>query len=166
MTDVRPLPPSDKQPNPSKSVPGKTRRPGSPPTGERKIRIDASVSGLPNPGFDRRTAQRLREGRMEIDGRLDLHGLTLAQAHVAVISFIERMVASDKRCLLIITGKGERETPKDMPWYEQPRGQIRQVLPAWLADPSLAQFILSTAPARPEHGGSGACYVLLRRRRG
>lgn len=136
------------------------------PTRALKSESRAAPNPSPNPGLDRRTAQRLREGRMEIEGRIDLHGMTLPQAHQAVTAFIHRMIAAEKRCLLVITGKGDRETPKDLPWYEAPRGQIRQNLPVWLADAELAPFILSTSPARPEHGGNGAVYVLLRRQRG
>jgi DNA-nicking Smr family endonuclease len=168
VRDVRPLPPSEKGAGSTKGTSPKPLR-GSVAAPPRPPLEMKSANGKqatpPNPGFDRRSAQRLREGRMEIDGRIDLHGMTLPQAHGAVITFIQRMAAANKRCLLVITGKGERETPKDMPWYEQPRGQIRQMLPVWLAEPDLASLILSTAPARPEHGGSGACYVLLRRNR-
>ena len=166
VKDVRPLPASDKGAGSQKTTSLKSLRSSIKSTPTRPtLPAPGSSAGLPNPGLDRRTAQRLREGRMEIDGRIDLHGMTLSQAHIAVISFIQRMVAAEKRCLLIITGKGDREPPKDLPWFEQPRGQIRQVLPAWLAEADLAPFILSTSPARPEHGGSGACYVLLRRKR-
>jgi DNA-nicking Smr family endonuclease len=165
VRDVSPLPPSQKGAGSKKPAPLKGLRSPPRPSATPGIYSGDPSPTLPNPGLDRRTAQRLREGRMEIDGRIDLHGLTLSQAHGAVIAFIRRMAAAEKRCLLVVTGKGERQPPKDLPWYEQPRGQIRQALPAWLADPDLAQFILSVAPARPEHGGGGACYVLLRRKR-
>ncbi len=118
-------------------------------------------------GLDRRTEDRLRQGKMEIEGRLDLHGLTLAQAEPAVGSFIRASQSSGKRCVLIITGKGDTQSAarSEGPWYEAPRGQIRQNLPLWLASPDLSPLVLSIAPARPQHGGSGAVYVLLRRTR-
>lgn len=116
-------------------------------------------------GLDRRTEERLRQGKMEIEGRLDLHGLTLAQAEPAVRAFIRASQSSGKRCVLIITGKGGSAKQEEGPWYEAPRGQIRQNLPLWLSSPELAPLVLSVAPARPQHGGSGAVYVLLRRTR-
>ena len=174
VKDVRPLSPSNKgmatKGTTGAKVPSRSiRERNSPATTERAASTRTASRAPPNPGIDRRTAQRLREGRMEIDGRIDLHGMTLAQAHQAVSTFILRMIAAEKRCLLIITGKGQQKTdhrhPEDRAWYEQPRGQIRQTLPLWLGDASLAPYILSTSPARPEHGGSGAVYVLLRRKR-
>lgn len=110
-------------------------------------------------GLDRRTEDKLRKGRFEIDGRLDLHGLTLQDAHSQVTSYIRLQHAAGKRCLLIITGKGRESNGL-------PKGQLRQNLPLWLEMPPLAPLILSVTPAQPRHGGQGAFYVLLRRQRG
>lgn len=170
VKDVRPLTPSNKGTILKGTAPPKVPPPSIRPPREAVLPTPRTASQTPpNPGIDRRTALRLREGRMEIDGRIDLHGMTLAQAHQAVVRFILQMVAAEKRCLLVITGKGQRDErvgAGDRAWYEQPRGQIRQTLPMWLGEPNIAPYILSTSPARPEHGGSGAIYVLLRRNRG
>lgn len=99
-------------------------------------------------GMDSRTREKFHQGRMRIEARLDLHGKTLAEAHQDVTAFIGRMVSERRRCLLLITGKGDR---------------LRQALPDWLESGPLAPHILATAEARPEHGGAGARYVLLRR---
>lgn len=102
-------------------------------------------------GVDKRTAERLRRGKMGLDGTLDLHGMTQAKAHTALTLFIDTAHHADKRCLLVITGKGQ--------------GILKRAVPHWLSDPFLRPKILSVMTARPDHGGDGALYVLLRRRR-
>ena len=107
------------------------------------------------PGVDRRTAERLHRGRMEIDGRIDLHGMTQDEAHAALAAFIDRAEARGCRCVLVITGKGTRPGG----------GVLRAAVPRWLNLPPHRARILSFGAARPKDGGDGALYVLLRRRR-
>ncbi|MDF1737346.1 MAG: Smr/MutS family protein [Minwuia sp.] len=118
-------------------------------------------------GLDRRTAERLRKGTFQIDARLDLHGLNREQAHAALRQRVRACHASGLRCLLVITGKGNRgKTDNDSPYINpEPPGRLKREVPGWLAAGDLAPMILSTAPAVPRDGGSGALYVLLRRRR-
>ena len=105
---------------------------------------------------------------MQIEARLDLHGMTLAEAEPAVRDFIRRQYASGKRCVLIITGKGtgkiEKNKDEDL-WFESRPGGIRRNFFHWLDNPDLKPLVLSVSPARAAHGGSGAFYVLLRRQR-
>jgi len=103
------------------------------------------------PGVDRRTADRLKKGRMEIEGRLDLHGMSREAAHRAVIGFVGNARATGKRCVLIVTGKG--------------KGILQTELPRWLNLAPVRDQILSFSHARPQDGGSGAVYVLLKRER-
>ena len=120
------------------------------------------------PGLDRRTEQRFQQGKMQIEARLDLHGMTLAEAEPAVRDFIRRQYAAGKRCVLIITGKGtgkiEKNKDEDL-WFESRPGGIRRNFFHWLDNPDLKPLVLSVSPARAAHGGSGAFYVLLRRQR-
>jgi DNA-nicking Smr family endonuclease len=109
----------------------------------------------PEPGLDRRQSLRLRRGQLAIEGRLDLHGLTQAEAHRALASFVARSQAAGKRVLLIVTGKGSREGS----------GVLRGAVPRWLAEPALKSRVLTTARAVPRDGGDGAFYLLLRRAR-
>lgn len=144
-----------------------TRAPARKPSGAPKAAPRAapltvkSAAALPNltpgasPGVDRRTAERLHKGRMEIDGRLDLHGMTQAEAHDALAVFLDRAEARGWRCVLVITGKGTRPGG----------GVLRDAVPRWLNLPSHRARILSFGAARPKDGGDGALYVLLRRRR-
>lgn len=110
-------------------------------------------------GLDKRKAQRLRRGRLPIEARLDLHGLTRAEAHGALDAFVARSAAMGRRCVLIITGKGRGGGEAGE------LGVLRRQVPLWLNQPGLRDKVLAFDYARPEHGGHGAIYLLLRRRR-
>jgi DNA-nicking Smr family endonuclease len=103
------------------------------------------------PGVDRRTAERLKRGRLPIEARLDLHGMSREAAHQATRSFVSGARAAGKRCVLIVTGKG--------------KGILQSDLPRWLNMAPLRHDILSFTHARPQDGGTGAVYVLLKRHR-
>lgn len=106
---------------------------------------------------------RLRRGALAIDGTLDLHGMTRAEAHQALDTFIAHAVDGGRRCLLVITGKGTRSGADD---FGRPRGGVlRAAVPRWLNAPSARPHILAMVPAQPRHGGDGAFYVLIKRRR-
>jgi DNA-nicking Smr family endonuclease len=107
-------------------------------------------------GIDRATAERLKRGLRPIEARLDLHGMTQTEAHRTLTEFVQASTAAGRRCLLVITGRGlGREQP----------GILRDTVPRWLDAEGLRQQILAVATAQPHHGGAGAFYVLLRRRR-
>ncbi|OSQ40394.1 Smr/MutS family protein [Thalassospira mesophila] len=110
-------------------------------------------------GIDKSTADKFKKGRMAIEGRIDLHGMTQEVAHHALNSFIEMAWRNDKRCVLVITGKGSRADE-----YGR-TGLLRQRLPQWLSAPRLRPHILAVTQAQISHGGAGAFYVLLKRRR-
>ena len=118
------------------------------------------------PGLDRRSALRLKRGKTEIDGRIDLHGMTQEQARSALTGFVISGHRHDRRCLLVITGKGRRPACDDTDVWSAEPGILRQRAPRWLEEPPLVGCVLAYSPAQPEHGGSGALYVLLKRRRG
>ncbi len=109
--------------------------------------------------------RRLAKGHDRIEARLDLHGLTQAEAHAALVGFIHRCHAAGHRMVLVITGKGG---PNDAPAQAElhlaprPRGVLRRNLPRWLAEPGLSALVLNYAPAHTRHGGEGALYVTLR----
>ena len=102
--------------------------------------------------LDRRTWLKLRRGRYPLDARLDLHGLTQAQAHERLAQFVTAARGRGDRCLLVITGRGL-----------QRGGALRLMTPRWLDAPPLRHHVLAFAEATLEHGGEGALYVLLRR---
>ncbi len=105
--------------------------------------------------LDKRTDQRLRRGKINIDGRIDLHGMSRIDAQDKVRRYIMHAYQNQKRCILVITGKGRLNAPS----------VIKQNLPHWLREPSLSRCILKIYPAQPKHGGAGAFYVYLRRQR-
>ncbi len=99
--------------------------------------------------------KKFERGELEIDGKIDLHGLTLSEAHQKFLSFITRNIKRGARILLIITGKGDGDS----------KGVIRKNLPLWCEDQILKSHILKITLAQPKHGGTGAHYILLRRQK-
>jgi DNA-nicking Smr family endonuclease len=157
-----PTPPSPVKPKAAaRQTVSQSPPPELPPPQPRSLVLGA------NDGIDHRTAKRFARGEMTIDARLDLHGLNLAQAESAVTSFIRRAAAADYRCVLVVTGKGRRshDTPSDAFEMDAPRGRIRTEAPHWLNRPSLRPLILAVREAHYRHGGGGALYVMLKRRR-
>jgi len=109
-------------------------------------------------GVDKRTNQRLIRGKTPIEGRLDLHGHTKESAHRALDAFIKGSFAAERRCVIVITGKGLRLESGEI-------GVLRQAVPQWLNSPALRPMVLAYSHATPKDGGEGALYVLLKRKR-
>jgi DNA-nicking Smr family endonuclease len=105
-----------------------------------------------------RLRRRLARGRADIDAILDLHGATEADAHRRVVDFILRRHAEGARTILIVTGKGRVDGFGG-------GGVLWRNAPLWLQATSLRRFVLSVERADRAHGGEGALYVRLRRRR-
>ena len=104
--------------------------------------------------FDPALYKKIASGKVALDGKLDLHGMTEAHAHQRLVAMIERAWSQGRRRLLVITGKGrDGESP------------LRTALPKWLSAPSLAPYVSSFDYAGKRHGGDGAFYVLLRKSR-
>jgi DNA-nicking Smr family endonuclease len=112
-------------------------------------------------GIDRNTAERFRKGDYPINATLDLHGMNREKAHAMLMAFLNIFYAQDARCLLVITGKGK----KDVQGGDKISGVLRESLPQWLSVPDVKKMILAFDVAKPKHGGSGAFYILLRRKR-
>ncbi|SMX47132.1 Smr/MutS family protein [Actibacterium lipolyticum] len=113
--------------------------------------------------MDRKSYGRMKRGKLSPEGRIDLHGMTLSQAHPALTSFILQSHAAGKRLVLVITGKGKRgEDTGPMPVR---RGILKHQVPHWLNSPPLGSVVLQVSPAHQKHGGGGAYYVYLRRQR-
>ena len=125
---------------------------------------DVGPVGRPEAGLDRRTADRLRRGEREPDARLDLHGMTAERAHHACLKFLSEALGRGARVVLVITGKGGRNRGNgDI--MASPRGVLREALPKWLRSSPLGHSIVGIYEASPKHGGSGAFYIYLKRRR-
>jgi len=112
---------------------------------------------------ERRTLQALRRGRKDVDSVIDLHGMRQEEAHFALLRFLHRAQSSGYGLVLVITGKGGAAAGFGI--FEE-RGVLRRMVPHWLRLPDLRPLVIGFEEASPQHGGSGAIYVRLRRRRG
>jgi DNA-nicking Smr family endonuclease len=107
------------------------------------------------PGIDSRLLRSLRRGDFSLQGRLDLHGMTQVQAKEAVDRFLTDSRRTNKRCVLIVHGRG-LNSPDQVP-------VLKERMREWLNQKRLGKTVLAFATARPQDGGTGAVYVLLRR---
>ena len=130
--------------NPVKPTPAWTFTPAPVPT----------VKGNLDGHWDRRMAK----GGVQPDVTIDLHGHTLASAYARLDMALGQAVAADMRLMLLITGKARGA--------ETGRGAIRAAVSDWLASSRHAADIAAVRNAHPRHGGDGALYIVLRRRRG
>jgi DNA-nicking Smr family endonuclease len=115
------------------------------------------------PGIDRKTSLKLKKGKVEIDCKLDLHGLTQIEAKKALEEAILGAWKNRLRLILVITGKGLRQTKSNGLNDNGATGILRRVVPEWLKETPLSNFVLAFSSAQKTHGGTGALYVLLRR---
>lgn len=114
--------------------------------------------------FDRKAARKLRQGQIDIEARIDLHGMRQHEAHIALRRFLLAAYKRGQRWVLVITGKGgpraRREAEEE---YGAPdRGVLRRNVPMWLAEPELRAIVVSFTSAAISHGGEGALYIQLR----
>ena len=112
--------------------------------------------------MDAKTHKRMKQGRLQPEARLDLHGMTLAGAHPALIGFVLSSQAAGMRLVLVITGKG-RGGGDDPGLLPRRPGALRHQVPHWLQMPPLSGAVQQVTPAHHRHGGEGAYYVYLRR---
>ena len=110
--------------------------------------------------LEKRTLRALVRGSAEIEGRIDLHGMRQIEAHGALNAFLHRAHHSGIKLVLVITGKGSGTDSQG-----EERGVLRRLVPHWLADPGLRRIVLGYESAARGHGGEGALYVRLRRRK-
>lgn len=101
----------------------------------------------------RRAKQRVARGRDAIDGRLDLHGLTQAEAHDALLRFLHTAQTRGAKLVMVITGKGRGGEG----------GVLKRQVPLWLALPEFRALVVGFEEAHQRHGGQGALYLRLRR---
>ena len=165
VQDAKPLPgqalPDDPESVPPEATPSPPPPPGPPPVRPSVHPVPPRLhAGSPElghgqaPGLDRRSAERMKRGEMAIEATLDLHGHSQDLAHGELIAFIQRAWAAGRRCVLVVTGKGMKGS-----------GILKAQVPRWLNQSPLRERILGFSYARPQHGGDGALYVLVRRQR-
>ncbi len=124
--------------------------------------ISQEVSAAPLR-MDKKVHTKMRRGQLRPEARIDLHGMTLDQAHPALTRFVMTAHAQGKRLVLVITGKGKQSD--DFGPIPVRRGLLRHNVPGWLSAPPLSSLVVQVAQAHVKHGGGGAYYVYLRRQK-
>lgn len=157
---MKPGPPAAPEPPPRFHI-GDASRPDS---GRHDLSpaLSETLSGLP-VRMDRRRFGSMKKGKLKPERRIDLHGMTMAHAHPALLRFIQEAHADGLRLVLVITGKG-RDGDHGGPIPVR-RGVLKHQVPHWLHSMPLKPLVLQVTEAHLKHGGSGAYYVYLRRTR-
>ncbi|WP_141333085.1 Smr/MutS family protein, partial [Myxococcus sp. AB025B] len=116
--------------------------------------VGEHIEGL-GPGVDRNLLRSLRRGDFSIQGQLDLHGMTQLEARAALERFLSDSRRARRRCVLVVHGRGLHS--------KQQLPVLKELLKAWLAQKRINAAVLAFCTARPQDGGTGALYLLLRR---
>lgn len=157
---VKPLRPSGKSPLARHKPTGNNiiQPPATKPIADHvpRARMPQPAPASPPVAIARREKQQLARGRLRIDARIDLHGMTQAQAHGDLLQFLYRSQSRGAQFVLVITGKGAPDLARS-------RGVLRQQVPLWLALPEFRALVLGFDVAHLGHGGDGALYVRLRK---
>jgi DNA-nicking Smr family endonuclease len=174
MRDVRRLRGAKAKAKPEKKRAGRLLRepPALPAPARVVVPVVAPVAKpkkVPAFGIDGATAERLKRGKVEPDATLDLHGMTQARAHDRLVSFVRRAHENGLRCILVVTGKGAPRPARDATAaFDMPErsnaGVLSAMVPRWLEE--LRSLVVGVQSAHQRHGGTGAIYVYLRRKRG
>lgn len=131
------LTPPNRQLNSSSEIP-------LPPIQVESIEADIILS-YKTAALSDKQFKKLKLGKMPYHSKLDLHQLTLEQAHASIIQFLSRCRRANHTCCLIIHGKGSGKI----------KGLIQHLLPN-------LSYVKAFHSAIPNNGGSGAVYVLLK----
>jgi DNA-nicking Smr family endonuclease len=158
-----PLPDAVAASPPPRALSGPRRAPPTPPT-----------PGQPNPPPGRAEAldaawdRRLASANARPDMVIDLHGLRRETARHLLYTRVADAEARGLRLILVITGKGHDPgpSPADLMEGRPARGAIRADLPRWLGEQGLSARIAAVRRAHPRHGGAGAAWLVLKRKRG
>ncbi|PLX38185.1 MAG: DNA mismatch repair protein MutS [Hyphomicrobiales bacterium] len=145
------------KPGPKKTIRlGNLSKPAAP--------IGPRSSGLPSvSSIDRQSRRRIARGTIGIDARIDLHGMTQREAHMRLRGFLLTAQAQGHRHVLVITGKGRSGGGFGR---DDERGVLKRSVPYWLSHGEFRELVAAIEEAHFAHGGTGAYYVRLRRRRG
>ncbi len=160
MADVEPL----KQKGPEITLPKKSKVKVQEPkeweqffTGNFEFLVEYTDEYLQGSvkGVNQKVLNKLKRGEFSIEATLDLHGFTVDDAKITFLEFVRDNYLQNKRCLLIITGRGIN-SPLGL-------GVLKREVQSWLTREPLKRIVLAFCSALPCHGGAGAIYVLLRK---
>ena len=116
-------------------------------------------------GLDGNTQDRLDRGLIVPDAALDLHGMTQTAAHRTLGHFLRGARERGHRLIVVVTGKSNPRAADAAAWTQSPHGVLKDMVPRWLAEPGMNQYIARVQQAHIRHGGGGALYVYLRKSR-
>lgn len=143
--------------------------PPAPPPRTTAPKLPKSRQNPPEAG-PRRTAagttldaswdRRLARGQVAPDLVVDLHGHNLATAYDLLDRKLDQAIVAGLRLVLLVTGRPPRDDRRPIA-----RGAIRAAVGDWLAASRHAGRIAAVRAAHPRHGGAGALYIVLRRKR-
>jgi DNA-nicking Smr family endonuclease len=152
MRGVKPLrvsPPDEEKPASPRRKPAAAGMPASKPAAAKPAPVKSTATKS-IAALDRRSAQRVKRGAIAIEARLDLHGMTQTEAHAALSRFLARAQKNGSRTVLVITGKS---------------GVLHGAVPRWLNEDAHRGIVLAISRAHTQHGGEGALYLMLRRKK-
>jgi DNA-nicking Smr family endonuclease len=109
-------------------------------------------------GFDQKLMQKIKKGQFPVQDYVDLHGLTKQEAEIRMRDFLLQSHRFGLRCVLVVHGRG-LNSQDNIP-------VLKERLPIWLNRSPVKRFVLAFSTAMPYDGGTGAIYILLRKRRG
>ena len=108
--------------------------------------------------------RKLKRGKIPIDLKIDLHGLSLYEAEQIFSETVKSCYNRSLRCLLFITGKGIYKKPSsDVDKTKLYYGKIRNSFLGWSQKKELNKYILNVQQAGIEHGADGAFFIYLRK---
>lgn len=138
-----------------------TARP-MPPLAPAPAKRSPPAASPPLAPLEPKTRLGLRRGTLRADAKLDLHDLRQVEAHDALTGFLRRSQAAGHSLVIVVTGKGAEGSGGSL--FEA-RGVLKRLVPHWLRLPDLRPLVVGFEEAGPHHGGAGALYVRLRRRK-
>lgn len=115
---------------------------------------------------DQNWSKKLKGGKIKPEGKIDLHGMTCAEAHEKLHKYLDRAQRFGKRVILVITGKGGPKREYDayrFRDFENGHGVLKREVPMWLSGGTMRHMVVSFQDAQPSDGGGGALYVILKR---
>jgi len=139
---------------PASQLPAPPNKPAKP--AQPILGLNPPSRSKPHP-IEKPVVRKLARGRLPIDGRIDLHGLTQSEAHNLLFGFLARAHERGLRHVLVITGKGASRGSE---------GVLKRAVPVWLTKPEFRFLISGHEDAARGHGGEGALYIRLRREKG
>ena len=146
--------PKEADKTPGTKIPLKESNQKAPPRPKKHLRIEKININ-----------KKIKKGTFRVEKTIDLHGYSISDAKNYLFEKIGSFYLKNIRCLVVITGKGQRPKDKNDSKNKLFYGKIRNEFPYWLQDENISNKILSYQQADPNLGGEGAFVVYLRKKK-